>query len=286
MMYSCFSLLLSAQWWAMFGGDTPTLQKLALRLVSQCCSSSGCERNWSTFALIHTKVRNRMSYQKLHKLVYVNYNLRIRMREAGLYRVAEEDPFHKLMELSLYDANNPIRDWMEHGRSNADPVLDEEAPDSDVPIPSHLVTEDDDPQELQRILGTSSLVSWAERNIGETHTGKRKHKAVARKAVTKRKKKTIEQDVRSDDSTDDDTSRSPTYQESNDSSSPSHSGGNVGDAAAQAPISPLRFTGTNQIYYVYNSNSSLILTIHLQVRHNSRTLLRIRIMALQNHNGS
>jgi hypothetical protein len=38
----------------------------------------------------------------------------------------EEDPFDKLMELSLYDSQNSIRDWMEHGRSNEDPLLDEE----------------------------------------------------------------------------------------------------------------------------------------------------------------
>jgi hypothetical protein len=38
----------------------------------------------------------------------------------------EEDPFDKLMELSLYDSQNPIWDWMEHGRSNKDPLLDEE----------------------------------------------------------------------------------------------------------------------------------------------------------------
>jgi hypothetical protein len=38
-------LHISTQWWAMFGGDTHFLQGLALRLVSQCCSSSGCERN-------------------------------------------------------------------------------------------------------------------------------------------------------------------------------------------------------------------------------------------------
>jgi hypothetical protein len=75
--------------------------------------------------LIHTKVRNRLSYKKLHKLVYVNYNLRIRLRQAGTYK-REEDPFKKLMELSLYDAQNPIRDWMEHGRSNEALLLDEE----------------------------------------------------------------------------------------------------------------------------------------------------------------
>jgi hypothetical protein len=106
--FSFFCLLhLSAQWWAMCGEHTPSLQGLALQFVSQCCSSSGCERNWSTFALIHTKVRNQLSYKKRHKLVYVNYNLHIRLRQAGLYK-REEDLFDKLMELSLYDAQNPI----------------------------------------------------------------------------------------------------------------------------------------------------------------------------------
>jgi hypothetical protein len=96
-------LRIATQWWAMFGGDTPSLQGCALRIVSQCCSSSGCEKNWSTFALIHTKVHNRLSYKKLRKLVYVNYNLRICLRQAGTYK-GEEDLFDKLIELSLYDA--------------------------------------------------------------------------------------------------------------------------------------------------------------------------------------
>ena len=34
-----------ASWWSMFGSDTPTLQRAAMRLLSQCVSSSGCERN-------------------------------------------------------------------------------------------------------------------------------------------------------------------------------------------------------------------------------------------------
>jgi hypothetical protein len=75
--------------------DTPTLQKLSLRLVSQCCSSSGCGRNWSTFALVHTKVRNRLSHQKLHNLVYVNYNLRLCLKDVTGFTIVqgEDDPF-------------------------------------------------------------------------------------------------------------------------------------------------------------------------------------------------
>ena len=81
--FLCWNIFLTdsvanaASWWMMYGSSTPALQKLALRLVSQCCSSNGCERNWSTFALLHTKVRNRLSHKKLNKLVYVNYNLRL-----------------------------------------------------------------------------------------------------------------------------------------------------------------------------------------------------------------
>jgi hypothetical protein len=88
-------LLFAASWWAMFGSDTPTLQKLTLRLVPRCCSSSGCERNWSTFALLYTKVRIRLSHQKLHKLVYVNYNIRLHLKDAiGFISVQGGIHFH------------------------------------------------------------------------------------------------------------------------------------------------------------------------------------------------
>jgi hypothetical protein len=66
-----------AAWWQMFSYSTSVLKKLAMWLVSQCASTTECVRNWSTFALIHTKVCNRLTYDKLHKQVYVNYNLRI-----------------------------------------------------------------------------------------------------------------------------------------------------------------------------------------------------------------
>lgn len=242
----------AAQWWAMFGGDTPHLQKLALRLVSQCCSSSGCERNWSTFALIHTKVRNKLSYRKLHSLVYVNYNLRIRLRQAGVYK-REEDPFQKLMELSLYDESNPIRDWMEQGRSNAEPLLDEDDTESDTPVPSRLVVEGDNPRTLQRITGSSSLAEWADQHVGDTHIGKRKQRTVTKKSAGKKQKRVIqEQPLRSDDSTpSDDGRRSPSYQESDDSSSGDGHAGAGGSTYVVAPSAGTRYTGTTVLRTTY-----------------------------------
>jgi hypothetical protein len=73
------------------------------------------------------------------------------------------------MELSLYNDQNLIRDWMEHGRSNADPLLDEEDTQSDTPIASRLVTECDDSRTLQKITGKSSLVDWTDETVGDTH---------------------------------------------------------------------------------------------------------------------
>jgi hypothetical protein len=104
----------------------------------------------------------------------------------------EEDPFNKLMELSLYDAQNPIRDLMEHGRSKADPLLDEEDTQSDTTILSRIVTEGDDTRTLQKITGTSSLVDWADQNIGDTHMGKQKHKTMTMKGKGKNKRECLQ----------------------------------------------------------------------------------------------
>lgn len=68
------------EWWKLFGADAPNLQKLAIRILSQTASSSGCERNWSVFERIHTKKRNRLEHQRLNDLVYVHYNLRLQNR--------------------------------------------------------------------------------------------------------------------------------------------------------------------------------------------------------------
>ncbi|CAA7060169.1 unnamed protein product [Microthlaspi erraticum] len=68
------------EWWKLFGFDIPDLQKLAIRILSQTASSSGCERNWSVFERIHTKKRNRLEHQRLNDLVFVHYNLRLQDR--------------------------------------------------------------------------------------------------------------------------------------------------------------------------------------------------------------
>ncbi|XP_020961369.1 uncharacterized protein LOC107647674 [Arachis ipaensis] len=74
------STVMPDQWWESYGTGAPNLQKLAIRVLSQTCSSSGCERNWSIFEHIHTKKRNRLEHQKLNDLVFVHYNWRLQQR--------------------------------------------------------------------------------------------------------------------------------------------------------------------------------------------------------------
>ncbi|MQL80392.1 hypothetical protein Taro_012846 [Colocasia esculenta] len=54
-----------ADLWFNFGHTVPTLRKVAVKILSQTSSSSGCERNWST---------------RLDQLVYVHYNMRLRVK--------------------------------------------------------------------------------------------------------------------------------------------------------------------------------------------------------------
>ena len=39
-------------WWVVHRDEAPTLQRLALKLLGQPCSSSCSERNWSTYSFI------------------------------------------------------------------------------------------------------------------------------------------------------------------------------------------------------------------------------------------
>ncbi|XP_028216555.1 uncharacterized protein LOC114398571 [Glycine soja] len=69
------------EWWEMFGDGTPELRRFAIRVLSLTCSSSGCERNWSSFEMVHTKRRNRLHQQKMNDLVYVMYNLKLKSKQ-------------------------------------------------------------------------------------------------------------------------------------------------------------------------------------------------------------
>lgn len=96
-------------WWDAYGGDASDLQLFAKRLLGLCASSSGCERNWSTFEFIHSKRRNRLEHQRLNDLVYIKYNQKIAERFQKM-RV-EGNNFNPLI-LDEYEWNT---DWIDAG---------------------------------------------------------------------------------------------------------------------------------------------------------------------------
>ncbi|RWR88638.1 hypothetical protein CKAN_01766500 [Cinnamomum micranthum f. kanehirae] len=103
-----------ALWWESYGDHCPELQKLAIRILSLTCSSSGCERNWSTFEQIHSKRRNRLEQQRLNSLVFVKYNLNLQVRQNKRERDQALDP------ICLSDMESDD-EWI---TEKEDPVLD------------------------------------------------------------------------------------------------------------------------------------------------------------------
>jgi hypothetical protein len=61
-------------WWDYNADEVSVLQKYAMRILSQSCSASSCERNWSAFEAAQTKKRNRLSHKMLNTLVYIRMN--------------------------------------------------------------------------------------------------------------------------------------------------------------------------------------------------------------------
>jgi hypothetical protein len=58
-------------------GRYPTLSNVAIRVLSIPATSAASERNWSTFGFIHSKLRNRLHEERVEKIVYLFWNLRI-----------------------------------------------------------------------------------------------------------------------------------------------------------------------------------------------------------------
>lgn len=65
------------EWWRDWGGSAPMLRQLAMKVLSQAASACSCERNWSNFGFIHSRLRNRLTAERAADLVYVFSNLRV-----------------------------------------------------------------------------------------------------------------------------------------------------------------------------------------------------------------
>lgn len=64
-------------WWKSCFSDMPELLQLAVYALSISPTSGAAERNWSAFGFIHCQRRNRLSTERVDKLVYLYWNLRM-----------------------------------------------------------------------------------------------------------------------------------------------------------------------------------------------------------------
>lgn len=58
-------------WWAVLQTERPVIGALASKLMSIPASSAAAERNWSHFGFIHNLKRNRLTNERVFKLVSV-----------------------------------------------------------------------------------------------------------------------------------------------------------------------------------------------------------------------
>lgn len=72
-----FYLCIAGLWWEQYGDSAPVLQRVAIRIVSQVCSSFTFEKHWNAFQQIHSEKRNKIDKETLNDLVYINYNLKL-----------------------------------------------------------------------------------------------------------------------------------------------------------------------------------------------------------------
>jgi hAT family C-terminal dimerisation region len=90
--------------------ECPNLAPIAARVLSQTVSSSQCERNWTTFTLIHTKPRNKLGMDRLMHLVFCHYNMRLRQRQ--LRRTYQNDS-NQLIDLDkIFHEDDPLQEWI------------------------------------------------------------------------------------------------------------------------------------------------------------------------------
>ncbi|GMY08472.1 hypothetical protein FCV25MIE_03711 [Fagus crenata] len=95
--------LLPEEWWSTYGGGCPNLARLAIRILSQTCSSIGGRRKHIPYEQTHD-TRNILERQRLTDLVFVQYNLRL----GQMVKCEEQDPIDPIS----FEGINVVEDWI------------------------------------------------------------------------------------------------------------------------------------------------------------------------------
>jgi len=92
------------EFWENAASLAPTIGSIAQRLMSTPCSSVPSERAWSILNLVHNKLRNRLSNDRVDKLQYIYINERVLRRVSCRYEAhLKLDEAQKEEEASLVE---------------------------------------------------------------------------------------------------------------------------------------------------------------------------------------
>ncbi|XP_028785362.1 uncharacterized protein LOC114741275 [Neltuma alba] len=134
------------EWWRYFGGSCPNVKKLAIQLLSQTASSSGCERNWSVFERIHSKKRNRLEHKRLNDLVFVHYNFCLRNRVVNKNKTFDPIDYESIDKIEYWiteEVDSPPLSTFRADEIEEDIIYD----DTTLPMPNVFINEEDNYEE-------------------------------------------------------------------------------------------------------------------------------------------
>ncbi|KAH7913714.1 ribonuclease H-like domain-containing protein [Hygrophoropsis aurantiaca] len=110
------------------------LVKFAIRILSIVANSAGCERLYSNYGAIHTKLRNHLSEQNVHKTSVVKMDLKRQHMQAGLLQPRKKRKFSEYDSSVAGPSSNPSNP---SGESNSGMVstagIDEDNDEEDEP---------------------------------------------------------------------------------------------------------------------------------------------------------
>ncbi|KAH7428732.1 hypothetical protein KP509_09G014900 [Ceratopteris richardii] len=96
------------EWWNHYGYGHPMIAPYALRVLSQVFSIP-CERNWSAFSLVHTKLHNCLSVAQLQRVVYCKANLRLLRSLRDLKDPRQACRSKGLIKINVSLEHNPLQ---------------------------------------------------------------------------------------------------------------------------------------------------------------------------------
>ncbi|KAK8611082.1 hypothetical protein V6N13_131146 [Hibiscus sabdariffa] len=105
---------LVTEWWSTYGGSCPNLARLAIRVLSQTCSTLGLRHNRIPFEKMH-ETRNCLEQQRVRDLIFVQCNLQL--RQIG-YDSKQQDSAQPISSESA----SIVEDWV----MGTDTILDDD----------------------------------------------------------------------------------------------------------------------------------------------------------------